>query len=1361
MRKLLVLCSVLLLSLASLAQVGDEFSAFFQEAYESYPNIPEGVLEAVAYTQTRMQHIRPDEVSCQGLPTYYSVMGLVEDGKGYFQNSLQRVAALSSFTAEQIKADPRISILAYAESYQNILAQKRSNQIVARSVSTHEPVIAELTEIPDDGSVLNEYAKDQQFYAILKEMEKPHTGDRFRVSRTFEYQEIFGEENFQLLSAPSVKVDINTSAQPSFSPQREEAPNCTEEKNQTDYATAIWAPANTSNFGSRRGANIEYVTIHTIQGSYASAISWFKNSLSRVSTHYVIRSFDGQVTQMVCEEDMAFHVKADNNKSIGIEHEGFIDDGKIWYTQAMYESSANLVKDICERNRINPLLAFSGPSTMGLRVLSNACYKIKGHQHFRENNHIDPGPDWDWDRYYRLLNDTPTPKVYTARKGDIVDDGGKSGNYPSSQYVSYLIQPSRASSIQLNFEKLDLEGTDENPFDYLLIYDGQGPSGRFLGRYTGNKLPPPLVANSGNMYLEFHSDCRSAKAGFQLSYTSKRKDPECAPPENLIAEKVFPFGAVLTWSRVLNATAYLIYIKHKNNDQQWTAYKTTNAFLTVNGLAASGLYEYQIQSICGTDTSGLVGSSFLTRSVSRTGAPQTYAVKLNRGFFRDSGGENSSYLPNERWAYTIQSTNGEKIELNFQEFNTEANHDILTVYDGKTLNAAVIGRFSGTQIPAILRSSSDAITLAFQSDGRTESKGWKASWKTVKGTAPIPDTPDPTPDPGPPSPPITDKPTDPVTPPASDDKEFDVLLPFNRYSPETRAELDIRYTAGSEKISFDDTDKGKQGFANRFYNLAYTSEWGFKSPGEKGFLFDDFNRGLNPAWTEVSGNWAVQSGRLVQSDRKEGNANIHTSVLQDRREVYVYHWRAKMEGDNSNKRHGLHFFASDPEKPDRGNSYFVWIRDASSGDFIEIYKTINDSFSRQTKKAVQIKSGEVYDYKVIFNPVKGKIEVYINNKFSASWTDGNPHRSGKAVSIRSANCELTLDNLIIYHSRGKSTTVSIPENKQSMQIASLVVDRRIRWSPVSYSTALIGAEAPPVDDVVVKPDPTPPSEGEGNARSNQFLKGPYAGTATVTLGGENKFYLPASFNGGMWTANRNAGFLLDEFPGGFPNKPWRLERGLWTVKEGKLLQNDFREDNGNIYIALEQKNTSAYLYHWKAQILNDGNNIRFGIHIFADDPLNANRGNSYLIWFRNHDDQNDKVEVYRASKEHLLLKDASFINLQPGEEYDCKVIYDPSTGSIQVFIDALNVLSWKDPDSPLQAGKFFSFRTGNSKVAFSNLGVYQQASSAEVSIPIGSKDTDLWQFKSVGNKPAGRLYLTEKSSRNTILPVIMEEAVVK
>ena len=79
-----------------------KYKTYFDEAYEKYPTVPQGLLEAVAYTNTRLTHLK-GETSCQGLPTYYGVMGLVEDGKGYFKSTLDEIATLSGFDKEKIK----------------------------------------------------------------------------------------------------------------------------------------------------------------------------------------------------------------------------------------------------------------------------------------------------------------------------------------------------------------------------------------------------------------------------------------------------------------------------------------------------------------------------------------------------------------------------------------------------------------------------------------------------------------------------------------------------------------------------------------------------------------------------------------------------------------------------------------------------------------------------------------------------------------------------------------------------------------------------------------------------------------------------------------------------------------------------------------------------------------------------------------------------------------------------------------------------------------------------------------------------------------------------------------------------------
>jgi hypothetical protein len=62
-----------------------------------------------------------------------------------------------------------------------------------------------------------------------------------------------------------------------------------------------------------------------------------------VSSHYVVRSSDGQITQMVAEKDTAWHARSANPYSIGIEHEGYVDQPS-WFTDAMYRSSAALTR---------------------------------------------------------------------------------------------------------------------------------------------------------------------------------------------------------------------------------------------------------------------------------------------------------------------------------------------------------------------------------------------------------------------------------------------------------------------------------------------------------------------------------------------------------------------------------------------------------------------------------------------------------------------------------------------------------------------------------------------------------------------------------------------------------------------------------------------------------------------------------------------------------------------------------------------------------------------------------------------------------------------------------------------------------
>jgi N-acetyl-anhydromuramyl-L-alanine amidase AmpD len=159
----------------------------------------------------------------------------------------------------------------------------------------------------------------------------------------------------------------------------------------TDYGPALWVPAYSGNYAVANRENdypINYVFIHTTQGSYNSTIYWFQDPASGVSTHYVIRASDGQVTQMVREKDVGYHVWywQYNSQSIGIEHEGWVDQSG-WYTDAMYKASAAVTRHVC--------LKYGIPMDRA-HILAHS--EVPG-----GTSHTDPGPYWDWNYYMALV----------------------------------------------------------------------------------------------------------------------------------------------------------------------------------------------------------------------------------------------------------------------------------------------------------------------------------------------------------------------------------------------------------------------------------------------------------------------------------------------------------------------------------------------------------------------------------------------------------------------------------------------------------------------------------------------------------------------------------------------------------------------------------------------------------------------------------------------------------------------------------------------------------------------------------------------------------------------------------------------
>jgi hypothetical protein len=164
-----------------------------------------------------------------------------------------------------------------------------------------------------------------------------------------------------------------------------------------------WIPAPYAEFDDTYGnhdlANrpqsqkIDYIVIHDTEETYDNTIRLVQDP-TYVSWNYTLRSADGHVAQHVKAKDVAWHAGNwyVNAKAIGLEHEGFGADGS-WYTEAMYRSSAKLVRYLAGRygiplDRAHILGHDNVPGTVPSTVAGM---------------HWDPGPYWNWSHYFDLL----------------------------------------------------------------------------------------------------------------------------------------------------------------------------------------------------------------------------------------------------------------------------------------------------------------------------------------------------------------------------------------------------------------------------------------------------------------------------------------------------------------------------------------------------------------------------------------------------------------------------------------------------------------------------------------------------------------------------------------------------------------------------------------------------------------------------------------------------------------------------------------------------------------------------------------------------------------------------------------------
>ena len=99
-----------------------------------------------------------------------------------------------------------------------------------------------------------------------------------------------------------------------------------------------------------------------------------------------------------------------------------------------------------------------------------------------------------------------------------LSDGSGTDKYANNSNCAWLIQPTNAKTVTLNFTEFDTELNS----DWVIIYDGSNNTAPVLGKFSGSTLPTSVTSTTGNMYVVFLSDEGIRANGWSANYTSTK-----------------------------------------------------------------------------------------------------------------------------------------------------------------------------------------------------------------------------------------------------------------------------------------------------------------------------------------------------------------------------------------------------------------------------------------------------------------------------------------------------------------------------------------------------------------------------------------------------------------------------------------------------------------------------------------------------------------------------------------------------------------------------------------------------------------------------------------------------------------------
>ncbi|XP_062852030.1 CUB and sushi domain-containing protein 1-like [Trichomycterus rosablanca] len=283
----------------------------------------------------------------------------------------------------------------------------------------------------------------------------------------------------------------------------------------------------------------------------------------------------------------------------------------------------------------------------------------------------------------------PCSRNMTERRGTILSPGFPEP-YGNSLNCVWKISVTEGAGIQIQV----MSFATEHNWDSLEIYDGGDMTAPKLGSFSGTTAPALLNSTSNQLYLHFHTDISVVAAGFHLEYKT--------------------VGLTTCPEPFVSANAI----------------KTGDRYMVNEVVSFSCEPGYVLQ-----------GHSHITcmpGTVRRWNYPSPLCIAKCGGTLHDmnnvilSPGFPGNYPGNLDCTWRILLPVGYGAHIQFLNLTTEDNHDFLEVRNGPQHSSALIGQYSGSELPAPLLSTTHETVIHFYSDHSQNRQGFKLAYQAYQ-----------------------------------------------------------------------------------------------------------------------------------------------------------------------------------------------------------------------------------------------------------------------------------------------------------------------------------------------------------------------------------------------------------------------------------------------------------------------------------------------------------------------------------------------------------------------------------------------------------------------------------------------------